>query len=109
MTDHKMIAARLEAALLAWRGLMAQPADVDDDAHAEAVDTALERANALAGAILALPTPTAADLPAVALAFAWRAAGGIPSAEDDPEMHEAARRLIAAFKAQPSAATLEAA
>lgn len=103
-SDHAELATRLDAALIVWRGLMAQHADPFDDAAAEAQEIALARVNALANALLALPTPTAADLPAVALAFAWRCAGGVPPAEADPDLHEAAKRLITAFHAPRMAA-----
>ena len=78
---------------------MAQPVDVADDAAAEAIDDALARANALAEAVLALPNPTAADVPAVALAFAWRCAGGLPPIGADPDLHRAAPGLLTAFRA----------
>lgn len=107
-TDHAELAARLDAALIRWRGLMTTPAP-HDDAHAEAVDDALGHAAALADAILALPAPTVADLPAVALAFAWRCAGGIPSAAEDPDLHRAAVRLLGAFRAAPAQAAADAA
>lgn len=104
-TDFSELSTRLDAAITAWRGLMAQPIDLDDDETAEAVEVALGRANALADALLALPAPSAADLPAVALAFAWRCAGGIPPAEADPELHRAAKRLLDAFRS-PSASAV---
>ena len=103
-TDFQELATRLDAAIADWRGLMAQPVDIADDAAAEAMDVALAQANALADAILALPNPTAADLPAVALAFAWRCAGGVPPLQADPELHEAALRLLMAFRAPNMAA-----
>lgn len=102
-SDFQEIATRLDAAIMGWRGLMAKPINVADDAAAEAIDLALARANVLADAILALPAPTAADVPAVALAFAWRCAGGVPPIDAAPELHEAALRLLLAFRA-PSAA-----
>lgn len=98
-SDFQELAARLDAAITGWRGLMAQPVNVTDDAAAEAIDTSLARANALADAILSLPNPTASDVPAVALAFAWRCAGGVPPIEAAPELHEAAMRLLLAFRA----------
>ena len=103
-SDFQELATRLDAAITGWRGLISQPVDVADDAAADAMDSALARAYALADAILALPSPTAADVPAVALAFAWKCAGGVPPIEAAPELHEAAMRLLLAFRAPNMAA-----
>lgn len=85
ITDHE---SRLKEEIEAWRIARAQGQDDDD---------ALTAAHAAADAILCERPTSSLDLAAFALAFAWRAAGGLRWSVDDLE--EPAVALLGHFEA----------